>query len=152
MKCSISWDPGTAYSGFPGQNTLDGTLDRLSLHEFTWGEMKTLFCIGKPQVHSCSFFPVFFHLINEKQAGCLSYLGFRTTQCLGILISRYQDPIVGQPVECNHDCFHCSNGWQLEGDAASDIQIAIYRCFQGVSLSKTNNVFSDLGKHESPLE
>lgn len=49
--------------------------------------------------------------------------------------------------------FHCSNGLQparsisaqLEGEAASNIQIAIYRCFQGVSLSKTNNVFSDLG-------
>ena len=47
-------------------------------------------------------FLFFFHLINEKQAGCLSYLGFRTTQCLGIFISRYQDPIIGRPVECNN--------------------------------------------------
>lgn len=119
-----------------------------------WNE--TLFCIGKPQVHSCFFsccFFYFFHLINEKQAGCLSCLGFRPTQWLGILISRYQDPIIGPPVECNIFFFTAPIGCngqekisaQLEGDAASDIQIAIYRCFQGVSLSKTNNVFSDLG-------
>lgn len=153
MKCSISWDPGTSYSGFPGQNTLDGTLDHLHLHEFTWGETKLSFALENPKFTRV-LFPVFFHLINEKQAGCLSYIGFRTTQCLGILISRYQDPIIGQPVECNNVFFSLLQlvatvkkkiSAQLEGDAASDIQIAIYRCFQGVSLPKTNNVFSYLG-------
>ena len=158
MKCSISWDPGTSYSGFPGQNTFEGTLDHLNLIIYIHlHEVKTKLCFAwESPKFTRVLFPVFFsffHLINEKEAGCLSYSGFFTTQCLGILISRYEDPIIGQPVIVTMFLFHCSNGLlparnisaQLEGEAASDIQIAIYRCFQGVSLSKTNNVFSYLG-------
>ena len=63
MKCNISWDPGTSYSGFPGQNSLEGILDHRNLQEVK----RNCFALENPK------FTDFFTWSMKKQAGCLGY-------------------------------------------------------------------------------